>query len=67
MVLYNAACVFGLLKNKTEALATIRKSWEAGFKDSTWARRDPDLEILHGDPEFNRLYPESAMKKEEKQ
>jgi non-specific serine/threonine protein kinase len=52
------------LKNKSEALATIRKSWEAGFKDATWARRDPDLTILHGEPEFERLYPESAVKED---
>jgi hypothetical protein len=22
-----------------------------------WARRDSDLALLHGDPEFERLYP----------
>jgi non-specific serine/threonine protein kinase len=65
MVLYNAACVFGILKRKSEALDAMKKSWQAGFRDVTWARRDPDLEILHGDPEFDRLYPESAMKKEQ--
>jgi serine/threonine protein kinase/tetratricopeptide (TPR) repeat protein len=59
MILYNAACVFGILKSKPEALDAIRKSWEAGFRDSVWARRDPDLAILRGDPEFERLYPES--------
>jgi serine/threonine protein kinase/Flp pilus assembly protein TadD len=62
MILYNAACVFGILENKSEALNAIRKSYEAGFKDSTWARRDPDLAILRGDPEFERLYPESDVK-----
>jgi tetratricopeptide (TPR) repeat protein len=61
MILYNAACVFGILENKSEALNAIRKSYEAGFKDSTWARRDPDLAILRGDPEFERLYPESDV------
>jgi serine/threonine protein kinase/tetratricopeptide (TPR) repeat protein len=60
MILYNAACVFGILKSKSEALDAIRKSWEAGFRDSVWARRDPDLAILRGDPEFERLYPESG-------
>ena len=59
-VLYNAACTFCMLNRKPEALEAIRKAWDAGFKDAVWARRDPDLAILHDDPEFNRLYPESA-------
>ncbi|MBI3447680.1 MAG: protein kinase [Acidobacteria bacterium] len=58
-VLYNAACVFCLSKKKAEALEAIRKAWEAGFKDADWARRDPDLALLHGDPEFDKLYPET--------
>jgi len=56
-ILYNAACTYAILKRKREALETIRKAWEAGFKDSVWARRDPDLALLHDDPEFQRLYP----------
>ena len=56
-VLYNAACVFCQLSKKPEALEALCKAWEAGFKDSGWARRDPDLALLHGDPEFERLYP----------
>ena len=57
-ILYNAACVYCLLKKKPEALDALRKAWEAGSKDSVWARRDPDLTLLHGDPEFERMYPE---------
>ena len=57
-ILYNAACVYCLLKKKPEALEALRKAWDAGFQDSRWARRDPDIAILHGDPEFERLYPE---------
>jgi non-specific serine/threonine protein kinase len=57
-ILYNAACVYCGLKRKTEALDTLRKAWEAGSKDAVWARRDPDLAMLHGDPEFERMYPE---------
>jgi non-specific serine/threonine protein kinase len=59
-VLYNAACVFCGLKDKAQAMDAMRKAWNAGFRDSDWARRDPDLGILHGDPEFERLYPEHA-------
>ena len=62
-ILYNAACTFCLLQRKPEAMDTLRKAWEAGFKDATWARRDPDLAILHGEPEFDKLYPASASEK----
>ncbi len=57
-ILYNAACLYCNLHKKAEALDVLRKAWEAGFKDAVWARRDPDLNLLHGDPEFDRLYPE---------
>ena len=57
-ILYNAACLYCSLSRKQEAIETLRKAWEAGFKDPSWARRDPDLAILHDDPEFDRLYPE---------
>jgi non-specific serine/threonine protein kinase len=57
-ILYNAACTYCGLQRKPEALDALRKAWEAGFRDSVWARRDPDLTVLHGDPEFDRLYPE---------
>jgi serine/threonine protein kinase/Tfp pilus assembly protein PilF len=56
-ILYNVACVYCVLGKKPEALDALRKAWEAGSKDSVWARRDPDLSLLHGDPEFERMYP----------
>jgi serine/threonine protein kinase/Tfp pilus assembly protein PilF len=59
-ILYNAACVYCGLKRKPEALDALRKAWEAGFRDAIWARRDPDLALLHGDAEFDRLYPEKS-------
>ncbi|MGA8073201.1 MAG: protein kinase, partial [Candidatus Acidiferrales bacterium] len=57
-ILYNAACAYCSMKRKPEALDTLRKAWEAGFHDAVWARRDPELLLLHGEPEFERLYPE---------
>ncbi len=57
-ILYNAACAYCGLKRKPEALEALRKAWEAGFRDSVWARRDPSLNLLHDDPEFDHLYPE---------
>jgi tetratricopeptide (TPR) repeat protein len=60
-VLYNAACTFSLMKKKPEALEALRKAWTAGWTDPNWVRNDPDLALLHDDPEFDRLYPASSM------
>jgi len=60
-VLYNGACTFCLMKKNQEALEALRKAWEAGWTDPNWVRHDPDLAALHGDPEFERLYPASGM------
>ena len=57
-VLYNLACVFSQLSRKDDAMNALRRAYELGFRDPAWARRDPDLALLHGDPEFERLYPE---------
>jgi non-specific serine/threonine protein kinase len=54
-ILYNAACAYGLLGMKEEALDTFRRSIEAGYYNADWCSRDPDLKILHDDPEFKRL------------
>jgi non-specific serine/threonine protein kinase len=59
-VLYNAACAFCVLGRKGEALEALGKAREAGFRDPEWVRRDPDLAALHGDPDFERLYPPTA-------
>ena len=64
MILYNVACVFGMMKRKDEAMDTLRKAWEAGFRDSDWARRDPDLSLLHEEAEFRALYPASQTRAE---
>jgi serine/threonine protein kinase len=59
-ILYNASCLYCVLNRKAEALDALHKAWEAGFRDAVWARRDPDLLMLHDDPEFDRLYPETV-------
>ncbi len=60
-ILYNAACTYCRLNKKAEALEALRKAWDAGSRDPVWTRRDPDLTLLHGDPEFERLYPEKPL------
>jgi serine/threonine protein kinase/tetratricopeptide (TPR) repeat protein len=56
-VLYNLACVYCQLGRREDALVALRKARSAGFREASWARNDPDLEPLHGDPEFEKLYP----------
>jgi tetratricopeptide (TPR) repeat protein len=53
--LFNAACTFGVLGKKAEALETLRKCFAAGYHNRNWASKDPDLDCLHDDPEFQKL------------
>ncbi len=57
MILYNTACVFCAMNNVDDAMNSIKKAWESGFRDPIWTRQDPDLAPLHGNAEFERLYP----------
>ncbi len=57
MILYNSACAYCAMDLKDDALHAIKKAWESGYRNATWTRQDPDLALLHGDPEFERLYP----------
>jgi len=59
-VLYNLACLFCAVNKKPEAFDALRKAWQAGFRESDWARKDTDLSLLHGDPEFDKLYPPAS-------
>lgn len=58
-ILYNAACTYGIMGQKAEALALLRRAREAGYSNFPWALRDPDLACLHADPEFLRLVGEA--------
>ncbi|HVM74653.1 MAG TPA: protein kinase [Candidatus Saccharimonadales bacterium] len=54
-ILYNAACAYGVLKMKKEALDAFRRCVQAGYHNAIWATSDPDLAVIHDDPEFQRL------------
>jgi non-specific serine/threonine protein kinase len=56
MILYNIACVFCLMGNAKEAMNSLKKACDAGYSATAWARQDPDLALLHGDPEFESLF-----------
>jgi Flp pilus assembly protein TadD len=54
-VLYNAACTYGILKKKQEALDSLKKAIDCGYGNLEWIKQDPDLLILRDDPEFQKL------------
>ena len=56
-VLYNAACTYAVLGKKQEALGLLRRSLDAGYANFDWPHKDPDLNLLHNDPEFRKLFP----------
>jgi serine/threonine protein kinase/Flp pilus assembly protein TadD len=56
-VLYNSACTYGVLGRKKEALDTVRRAVAAGYGNADWPKQDPDLTLLHHDPEFLELFP----------
>jgi tetratricopeptide (TPR) repeat protein len=60
-ILYNAACAYGIMGQKMDALALLRRAREAGYGNIEWALRDPDLACLHDDPEFLRLVGRAAV------
>ncbi len=60
MILYNCACTLCEMDKTEEAMVALKKAWEAGYKNPVWTRQDPDLAKLHGNPEFEELYPASA-------
>jgi non-specific serine/threonine protein kinase len=55
-ILYNAACTYGVMKRKPEAIDMLRRAKQAGYVNNDWIRRDPDLASLHGEPEFEKLF-----------
>jgi serine/threonine protein kinase/Flp pilus assembly protein TadD len=54
-VLYNAACTYGIMKKKQEALDTLKKAIECGYGNLEWIKQDPDLLLLRDEPEFKKL------------
>jgi tetratricopeptide (TPR) repeat protein len=59
---YNLACTYALMGEKDAALDFLRRellenlsSEGARARQKEWARSDPDLDALHGDPRFEAL------------
>jgi tetratricopeptide (TPR) repeat protein len=70
--LYHAACQLGWCadclaeesaergKYAEQAMVTLRRAKAAGFRDANRLRREPDLAVLRGRPDFQQLIEEMA-------
>ncbi len=61
-ILYNAACTYGILGKKPEALEMVRRCIGAGYQNFDWLARDPDLTCLRDDPEFQQVIRDASKK-----
>ena len=52
---YNLACSYALLKRPDQALKTLRRAVELGYRDFRYMREDRDLDSIRHDPRFRQL------------
>lgn len=59
---YNLACSLALKKRKADAMRSLHRAVELGYRDFDWMLQDPDLESLRNLPAFKDLV--SRLKQE---
>ncbi len=59
VMLYNAACLYSMLGERTRALDTLRQAINAGVRNFAWMKHDPDLNSLRDDAEFIEMTREN--------
>src|SRR6516162_5916557 len=55
---YNLACSYALLKRPEQAIKTLRRAVELGYRDFRYMREDRDLDSIRHDPRFRQLIRE---------
>jgi len=55
---YNLACSYALLKRPDQALRTLRRAVELGYRDFRYMREDHDLDSIRHDARFRQLLRE---------
>ncbi|MFO7674480.1 MAG: tetratricopeptide repeat protein [Lutibacter sp.] len=55
IIVYNAACFYALIEDKTAAIENLKKAIGNGFENYNYIKHDPDLNILKNEPEFIAL------------
>jgi len=52
---YNLACSYALLGDVDRAIETLGRAVVLGYRDFAHLQRDPDLEVVRGDPRYLAL------------
>ena len=53
--LYNAACAYALLGKKSEALNTLNRAIQNGYRHADTIARETDFKSLRGEPQFQEI------------
>jgi tetratricopeptide (TPR) repeat protein len=61
---YNRACCQALFGRRDEAIRNLRRAVEVGFNRYEQIIRDPDMDSLRGDPEFEAIVAEVKQRAE---
>ncbi len=59
---YNLACSLALKKRESDAIKTLQKAVDLGYKDALWMNDDPDLTLIKGHPSFAKIISELKEK-----
>jgi len=62
-VFYNLACSYSLLNRIDEAVSSLARAIDLGYREWQFMSSDPDLKNLHGDNRFRELLEKSRGSK----
>ena len=55
IIIYNAACFYALIDDKTAAIVNLKKAIDNGFENYDYLKHDPDLYSLQKESDFIAL------------
>lgn len=55
IIVYNAACFYALLGDKTKSIQHLKKAIDNGFRNFEYIKHDPDLYCLKEEPDYMAL------------
>lgn len=60
-VLYNLACSLAFKGKKAEAVETLKRAVQTGFRDKAWIEKDEELNSIRGEAGYKELIADSSL------